>query len=236
MGDRPSAISAAVAVMAALGWAGQSAACSPDPRYRYKQPTNFDLVQMADAIVVARATDQRISRIKEKEFPIVGNDAVHFSINGVLKGPAPHEFDADGAVFANRTPWKTVPPSDPKELMAANAQAYEGACIRLLFTKGQSYVVFLSKRRDDVWDELHWPFTRVNEDYFGERSLWIRTIRDYLAVQALPEGWPQHRALERLLKARQAEATPDGKAEAEDIRRALRALSARGWRRWRRPY
>jgi len=233
MGYRPSEISAAVVAMAALWWAGQCAACSPDPRY--KQPTNFDLVQMADAIVIARATDQRLSRIKEKEFPIVGNDAVHFSVDGVLKGPSPREFDADGAMFADRTPWKTVPPSDPKELMAANMQAYEGACIRLLFTKGQTYVVFLSKRRDGVWDELNWPFTRVNEDYFGERSLWVRTIRDYLAVQAMPEGWPQRGALERLLRTRQTEATPDGKAATEDIRHALRALSARGWRRWRRP-
>jgi hypothetical protein len=226
MGDRRSTIPAAIVAMATLSWAAQCAACNPG--HRYRQPTNFDLVRDADAIVIATAADQRALRNKDY--------AVHFRVDGALKGPAPREFDADFTSFADRSWWKTVPPSNPNELATANTQAYEGGCIRRLFTERHAYVVFLSKGRDGVWRELDWPFTRVNEDYFGERSLWIRTIRDYLAVQSLPEGWPQHQALERLLRARQAEATPEGKAEAEDVRRALRALSARAWRRWRRPY
>lgn len=230
MGDRRSAISAATVAMATLCWAAQCAACSPDHRHKYIQPTNFDLVRNADAIVIATATDQHASRNNDND------NAVHFRVDGALKGPALRDFDAELSSFADRTFWKTVPPSNPNDLATANPQAYEGGCIRRLFTERHAYVVFLSKDHDGVWWELDWPFTRVNEDYFGERSLWVRTIRDYLAVQALPEGWPQHRALERLLRARQAEATPEGKAEAEDIRRGLRALSARGWRRWRRPY
>jgi len=230
MSGRPAEISAAVFAMVALAWATQCAACSPDPRY--KQPTNFDLVGIADAIVVARATNQHIAQSKGYSW----ETAVRFAVDGVLKGPAPRDFDADMTAFADQTPLKTVPPSDPKELALPNPEVWEGGCIRRLFTKDAAYVVFLSKDRDGVWGELEWPFTRVNEDYFGERSLWIRTIHDYLAIQAEPEGWPQHQALERLRKDRQAEATPEAKAEAEDIRRALRALSARGWRRWRRPY
>ena len=51
----------------------------------------------------------------------------------------------------------------------------KGGCIRRLFTKGHAYVVFLAKGSDGVWEEQEWPFTRVNEDYFGERSLWTQT-------------------------------------------------------------
>jgi hypothetical protein len=182
------------------------------------QPTNFDLVRFADAIVVATALDEYSAR-RETD--------VRFRVDEVLKGPAPNSFWVRDAGLGE------PPPSDPGMLAEPNPQAGDGGCIRYIFAKERSYVVFLARLNDGTWVELEFPFTRVNEDYFGKDSLWVRTINDYLAVQELPEGLPQHRALEALLKARQVEPTPEAKTEAADIRHALRALSVRGWKPWR---
>jgi hypothetical protein len=199
------------AALALLG-ASRASACSPGPDYR--KPTNFEMVKLADAIVVATA----LEAINDGE--AYGGRRVRFKVDEVLKGPAPEAF------FAKETMLGSPPRSDPQDLVMPNAQSGDGGCIRGIFSKGAKYVIFLSKDSNGTWDQDHWIFGRVNEDYFGPDSLWVRTIRDYLTIQQNPDEMAQLDALDVLMRARRVDrTTPGARAEADDILLELQAPS-----------
>ncbi|MCB1591819.1 MAG: hypothetical protein KDI90_05145 [Alphaproteobacteria bacterium] len=144
----------------------------------YDKPTNFDLVHLVDAIVVATPQSQK-NVGKDPEFP---DYEVTFSINQVIKGDI-------GPVFTSQTGFgsASIPalsdPSDPDDLHYAHPESYSGPCIRQSFDVGRSYVLFLSKADDGTYYRPLYAWARVAEDYYGEDSLWMTTIRYYLDVQ-----------------------------------------------------
>lgn len=137
----------------------------------YVRPTNFELVQLADAIVVARAVGANGD---------ADDYAVRFEVRQVLKGENPQTFSGDGALGA-------VGPSDPNSLREAHPEAYMGPCTRATFRRGGDYVIFMERDRSGTLRPAGYPFARVNEDYGGENSLWVKTIRRYLDIQSEPD-------------------------------------------------
>ena len=73
------------------------------------------------------------------------------------------------------------------DLSSAHPQAYGGPCNRVTFKKGRKYAFFLSYDDDGDLSLLGFPFSRVSEDYYGDESLWGRTIQYYLEVQTLDD-------------------------------------------------
>ena len=107
----------------------------------YVPPSGFELVEMADAIVVATAIDG--SKVE-----VDGNTHVRFRVESVLKGDPPKEFDNDGYVLV-----------DPKS--KDEQEYYGGMCGRSGFTQGHTYVVALRKTPDgDGWTEADYTFAR----------------------------------------------------------------------------
>ena len=168
----------------ALPWA--AAACSVSQEY--VRPSNYELVQLADAIVVAS--------------PVAGvrgapSGEVTFRVQERLKGAAPDTLDVDGVLLGRATP------GDADNLAQPNPEAMMGACTRRTFAKGAAYVLFLHSH-EGRWLLLGFPFAKVSEDYEGPQSLWVRTIREYATIQRGTEE-AQFGALAQRLEALAAE-------------------------------
>jgi len=194
-------------LVASVTAARSASACSVVGHY--VRPTNFELVQMADAIVVASALA-----------PTAGDQRrrVRFRTHESIKGHGPSEFSISGQLG------KPVP-SDPGELTEPNPEAYAGPCIRWTFAKGKSYVIFLKRDDDGQFSQLGYPFTRPSEDYFGPASLWVRTIKTYLDVQQRFPAMEQLAELERLMMSARSSPKPDDRKFANDIADHLQSRS-----------
>lgn len=157
------------AVVSVTTAATSAMACSVSSEY--VRPTNFELVQLADAIVVARA----ISASGDAD-----DYSVRFEVRQVMKGEAPQSFEGFGALGR-------VGPSDRNTLGEPHPEAFMGPCVRSTFRRGGDYVIFMQRDRSGVLSPVRYPFARVNEDYGGENSLWVKTIRRYLDIQSEPD-------------------------------------------------
>jgi hypothetical protein len=195
--------------------AAQAFACSVTSDY--VRPTNYELVQMADAIVVATA-------MKGIKTALRDFNAVQFRIDKIVKGSI-----AMSTTFAAGSPATSEyrgTPSDPTDISGPNPEAYAGPCNRMTLTLGKQYVVFLIKGDDGAFYQLGRAFSRVNEDYFGDESLWMRTIRTYLDLQGRYGPMEQLDALDALMQSKLKEPrTATALAEAADILDHLRSRS-----------
>lgn len=178
----------------------------------YVRPTNFELVQLADAIVVA-------TPLKESKGQTYGNE-VTFRVDKVMKGPAPksllHQWAYLGEAF----------PSDPNDISGSHPEGHAGPCNRTMFAKGKQYVLFLSKDKKGTYMQLGHAFSRVNEDYLGEESLWVGVIRAYLEIQQKYAPMQQLDVLDAMLQEKlKGPRTQTTLAEAQDILDHLRSRS-----------
>lgn len=160
--------------------AGTASACSTVSGY--VRPTNFELVQLADAIVVARALP---NGSENEDF------SIRFKVRQVLKGEVPEEITGFGGLGL-------VGRSNPASLSETHPQAYQGPCVRSTFQPGHDYVIFLERGNQGDLRMALYPFARVNEDFTGDNSLWVRTIRRYLEIQAEPDAMVELRVLASL--------------------------------------
>jgi hypothetical protein len=198
----------ALALMVAAG-ARSASACSVTSDY--VRPTNFELIQLADAIVVATA-------VKQTSFKWDG--AVEFRIDTALKGPAPQKYTSNFAALGKT--W----PSNADDISASHPEGHRGPCNRMTFAKDKQYILFLKRDAKGGYAQLGYAFSRVNEDYQGEGSLWVRTIRAYLDIQKRYSPMEQLDVLEALLQEKlNGPQTPTSKAEALDILDHLRSRS-----------
>lgn len=199
-----------LAALALLGVGSDARACSVIESY--VRPSNFELVQIADAIVVARAEKQ------------TGGDgfegSVVFQIESSVKGKAPARVTLPFAAIG-----KTVP-SDLADLSGSNPEGYMGPCNRMNFARGARYLLFLEHAKDGEWRQVGYPFSRVNEDYAGEDNAWVRTVRRYLRVQQGQPPMDQLAALGRMAQAgRDDSGAQLSDAERTDIADHLRSIS-----------
>jgi hypothetical protein len=180
--DLPMRLLLALAAFAAALTPAASRACSLDEDYI--AASNFELVQMADAIVIASA--RRQTRNSD------GNRQVVFRTHAAVKGTAPRDFALP------ETRLGRTRPSDNQDLSTVNPDAQNGLCNRTTFSWGQRYLLFLERGEDGGWREVGVAFSRINEDYTGEDNAWMRTVRRYLGMQQRLAPMEQIAALTRM--------------------------------------
>lgn len=174
-------------------------------------PTNFELVQLADAIVVANAHTQY--RTREQR-------GVSFRVDSVLKGPRSQRFRLEEARIG------TVGRSNLIDLSAPHDESGHGMCNRYTFERGGQYLLFLERGEDGVWRELGHPYSRVNEDYAGEANPWMRSVRRYLRLQRTLGPIEQIAALRAMAQTgRDTDGRRLGRTERRDIADHLAALT-----------
>jgi hypothetical protein len=89
----------------------------------------------------------------------------------------------------------------------------------MTYQKGNKYVLLLRRTHLNGVEKLgllSYPFSRISEDYAGEDSLWIRTIRRYVALQGRLQPMEQLDDLAATLKGLDV-AKPEERALANDI-------------------
>jgi hypothetical protein len=115
-------------------------------------------------------------------------------------------------------------PSDPDDISESHPDG-QASCNRASFERGKRYVLFLTRydlrtgKTSGSGEFIFtlYPFSRVAEDYSGEDSLWVRTVRRYVDIQARYAPMEQFSVLEALLEEKQDRLTVLTQAEAKDI-------------------
>jgi hypothetical protein len=190
-----------------LALAAPAAACSVTSDY--VRPSNFELVQIADAVVVVTAVEPTGTR---------DEPGVLFRIDSSIKGAGPASFTSGAGAAAIGQ----VGPSSSADLSRAHPEAYRGPCTRTTFRRGGRYLLFLERSGDGSWRQLRYPFARVNEDYAGEDDEWIRAIRRYAALQERLAPMEQLAALKAMVETkRDPEGAALSPAALDDIRAHL---------------
>lgn len=206
--------SAAILLAAALAGAAPAAACMLRPGER---PANtLEMAVRAELVLIGRIVSG--PRIYDHDGPRMVVEPLQF-----LKGRLPRGRLIELAA-STRPPDRRLH-SNPNELVYAHPQAFAGMCVRTVFARNSTVLFFLN-RSGDGYAGLWPPFSRFAEDVPSSNSLWVRVVRMYLEVAALPAA--ERRAA---LLARQAELrarTRDRQAAAivADIDRHLAALPA----------
>ena len=164
-----------LAGLALLAAPSPAAACSPVPGYRV--PSNLDLTATADMILLAVV-----------EGPAASDDPdarrVRIRPVAALKGDA---ADAPATLPVGLASGDFALLSNPYQLEQAHPLAYAGGCIRTMVPRGSRLLFFLHRQGGD-WVPAGGPFSRWAEDVLADDAPWLRAVRFYLRVLALPEG------------------------------------------------
>ncbi len=175
-------------LMPAASWA-----CSPVEGYR--TPTNFELVQKADLIVLARIVSgpEDMSGLR----PEIAIEPVR-----VLKGTLP----ADPLRLMGSLKWneKTIP-SMPTPLAASHFSAGMGACVRIFYPRAALVLAMFQRtpadRKADFpysMSPLFEPFARSAEDVESEDGVWVKAVQAYVALQASVDAGHVREAADRM--------------------------------------
>lgn len=195
---------------AALAAASPAPACSVVSTYRV--PTNFELVERAEAIVLGTVERQ------EGEGSAFDTEIV-VRPTLLLKGAAlPPEVRLRGYLAKGGGNFATR--SGPRELFRVNPDALTGGCNRYVFDKGMQLVLFLQRDDKGVLRPSLPPFARAAEDVPGPDSLWVKAVRLYVEIAALPAK-QRRAAMTARRDALRASADPDSLLLADDIDRNL---------------
>lgn len=197
-------LAATISMIAAV----QARACSM--MAEYVRPSNFELVQLSDAIVVATAVEGRPDDFMGRTL---------FEVTERVKGDSPGRVELAGALGSPA-------PSNLAEIAYSHPEGHMGPCNRMTFRKGGRYLLFLQRDSDGKLRQTGHAFSRINEDYAGEDNVWMRTVRRYVRLQASAAPMEQIPILEGMLRTRRG---PAGEAldavEVADIRDHLSSLS-----------
>lgn len=151
-----------------------AAACSPVPGYRV--PTNMELVEQADLILLATVS------AGDFEPDTAPTQQIAVTPVAALKGQLP---DAPLALSGMIATDAEALLSNPYELNEAHPQSYTGSCTRYAFPSGTRILFFLG-REDGFWREAGGPFSRWAEDVLTDDAPWLTLVRFYVEVAALP--------------------------------------------------
>lgn len=157
-------------------------ACSVPGSYRV--PTTLQLVEQADAIVLAKVTDGG---------PMAYEPAARLGVRNARLVP----FAAIKGDYAGRRivfddaalemPDVRATPSDPRNLVDANPDAFKGSCNRDVFKPNMIVVAFLKKDGKDLAPFAP-AFSRALEDVPNEDALWVKAVRMYAVVAKKPKA------------------------------------------------
>lgn len=199
---------AGVAIFCGLGVHAASA-CIPDDEYVH--PTNYQLVEMADAIAVGTA-------VKVVDTP-GGEGAVEFRTDVILKGNPASTFVSAGSGLepeTNDNPADTVRDSIPDNPCG---------CSGATFVTNSQYVVFLYED-DGGFFSVHFICAPWQSLYLGDTSLWVTAIRAYVEIAQTHDRMEALDALDALSQrlSKQADAQRL-QPFIDDIRTELTSLS-----------
>lgn len=153
-----------------LIWAGPLFACSL--KIGTVLPANYELVQQAEGIVVARA--------KSTGLTDRGNRYIVFRVDRVLKGdPGVTELRLPGHLDFRGT-------AEPGDLSRARPGAYDGMCFADDYRLGHDYLLLL-RRIDTGWDLHSAAFSRVNEEISGPGDPWLQAVEHYVRIGELSD-------------------------------------------------
>lgn len=188
-------------------------ACSPVPGYI--RPSNFELAQIAHAIVVATPVSERRPKGRNA-FP--GTGVVTFQVREALKGELSGEVEVTGLQLGRTFP------SSSADIRFSHPEGHAGPCNRMTMARGGTYLLFL-QRAGAHYATLGFPFSRVSEDYAGPDSLWSQTVRAYLEIQRTAPPMAQLERLEALRDTLLAARTRADAVRADDITDHLGSIS-----------
>jgi len=196
----------AVLALAPPAWEPASACSLVE---EYVRPSDFELVQIADAVVVATA------RGAGRSEGAVGT--VRFEVGERLKGGAAPQVEVYGDEPPSRQPGAI--------LVGYRPEGHQGVCDMRMFRTGHRYLLFLERMPDGRMRAEH-AFSRADEDYSGRRDPWVAMIRRYAALQAKAPPMEQIAILERMLETgRDSSGAPVSREEASGITEHLASLS-----------
>ncbi|MDV3456468.1 hypothetical protein RZN05_05690 [Sphingomonas sp. HF-S4] len=163
--------------LAAIG-ATPAYACSVVPGYRV--PSNYELVDKADLVVLARVASGPASEaLKDGNW---GKPQVRLEPIRAIKGVLPAEpLAVSGYVSIDDRPT----PRFPTPLHIVHPSALMGACIRQQYAVG-ALVVAVFKRDGKQFHQEGSPFARSVEDVEGVNGTWVRAADSYARIVALP--------------------------------------------------
>lgn len=187
-------------------------ACSVVPGYRV--PTNLELAERAGMILLGTA---------ESEIEGAGEyDRGEVIVRPValLKGESlPAELRISG--YLSDDP-RLVAASDPRELFAPNPGALIGGCTRYIFRRGMLLLLFLERDDEGRLRLATYPFARSAEDVPSADAPWVKAVRLYAQIAALPEAERRAALVARRDALRAATGDPDAALIADDIDRQIR--------------
>jgi hypothetical protein len=159
-------------------------ACSVPASYR--APTTMQLVERADAIVLARVVDG--GPIKYEPAARFGVRSARLVPFAAIKGEyAGHRIIFDDAALENVHAGLKVAASDPRNLVDANPDAFSGSCNRVAFRHGMILVAFLKKDKGNLVPFAP-AFSRALEDVPTPNALWVKAVRMYAAIAKKPKS------------------------------------------------
>lgn len=152
----------------------------------YRVPTTLELVEQADAIVLARVVDNGPST--SDAFARMGGHSARLIPFRTLKGDRPvREIVFPEATLELPRLKLRATPSDPRNLVDANPDTFSGGCNRYAFKKGMIVVAFL-KRDGKGFVPFAPAFSRALEDVPTSNALWVKAVQLYVAIAAKPKS------------------------------------------------
>jgi hypothetical protein len=197
-----------LAALALLASPLPAAACSVAAGYSV--PTNLELVENADLILLATVEDGTADPRSADEMRI------RIRPLAALKGTIPAgSITLPGAMLDGAAEL-----SNPYDLEQAHPQSFAGACIRYAFPRG-SRVLFFLRAEGDGWVPSARPFSRWAEDVPTDEAPWLAAVRFYAEVAALPEAGRKTALVARRDALRARIDSPVAQLLAKDIDRQL---------------
>ncbi|MEG3179723.1 hypothetical protein [Sphingomonas sp. LT1P40] len=179
----------------------------------YRIPTTLELAETASVIVLARVDGGIPVGPRAKDQPLTLSPVL------LLKGSAlPKQIQMPGWL---ETRAAKATRSDPAELAEANPDAFDGGCNRYVFAKGMTLLLFLNPKGGRL-EALNYPFARTAEDVSAFDARWVKAVREYVAIAALPKHLRKARLAARRDVLR-SKPDADSKAIAADMDRELNA-------------
>lgn len=164
-------LSAAIFLIALV--ATPAIACSSSAQY--VAPSNFELVEMADAVGVYTP-----SRGHGADANPIGS--VEFRLERIMHGSPPPTLTMVYAQLTDRHP-RAVWQSELENPFLFHD--YGGGCSRTSFDRGVPYLLILEQHREYGWGPVGAGGSRAKELY-DPGSDWARTVDRYLTVRRLP--------------------------------------------------
>lgn len=178
----------------------------------YRVPTNFELIERADLVVLARVESQTSPDPAEWFKPNVWLSPIR-----AIKGALPRTpLGLRGTVTNRGVP--VLP--QPTALDQVHASTMWGACIRQVYAKDTLVIATFVKGKDGGYIQIAAPFSRAVEDVESENGLWVRTATLYATMQ----GRPGERAAVIKAEVTRLEGLagdPEAAAIAADLRRNI---------------